>query len=136
MYHRLGHVHKYFDISEKLILSICFLPLLCLSVHVSFENYRSLHPALLEDEGGTAADDEEEEEEEEEDVPVAPGDVQVSRSSRRRSKGVPVGMVTKHDPVVCGRKNARNMEKVSMGYWKRGLMEILGTAVSARLPLW
>jgi len=33
--------------------------------------------------------------------------------SRRRSKGVPLGVPTKHDPVVCGRKNARNMEKVT-----------------------
>ena len=32
---------------------------------------------------------------------------------RRRSKGVPLGVPTKHDPVVCGRKNARNMEKVT-----------------------
>ena len=31
---------------------------------------------------------------------------------RRRSKGVPTGGATKHDPVICGRKNVRNMEKV------------------------
>ena len=30
---------------------------------------------------------------------------------RRRSKGVPVGMPTKHDPEICGRRNVRNMEK-------------------------
>ena len=32
---------------------------------------------------------------------------------RRRSKGVPTGSATKHDPVICGRKNVRNMEKVN-----------------------
>ena len=32
---------------------------------------------------------------------------------RRRSKGVPTGGATKHDPVICGRKNVRNMEKVN-----------------------
>ena len=37
-----------------------------------------------------------------------------SYRGRRRSKGVPVGAQTKHDPDVCGRKNVRNMEKVTI----------------------
>lgn len=31
--------------------------------------------------------------------------------SHRRSKGVAGGVATKHDAVLCGRKNVRNMEK-------------------------
>jgi len=71
-------------------------------VRVSFEKYRSLPRSFLEDEM------EEESEEEEEDIVLQP---KSAPRGRRRSKGVPLGVPTKHDPVVCGRKNARNMEK-------------------------
>ena len=40
--------------------------------------------------------------------------LQSGSRGRRRSKGVPTGGATKHDPVICGRKNARNMEKVNL----------------------
>lgn len=74
-------------------------------VRVSFENFRSLPPSQLQDEG---EGDSQEEGEGEGEVPV-PGP-SFSRG-RRRSKGVPFGATTKHDPILCGRKNVRNMEK-------------------------
>ncbi len=77
------------------------------SVRVSLEKFRSLPASYLED---NEVDGEEEEEEEEK---IAPTPSPLVSKGRRRSKGVPVGMATKHDPVVCGRRNARNMEKVT-----------------------
>ena len=78
-------------------------------VHVSFEKYRSLHPYDLEDAGEEPTEEEEEEEvgnrSHNEDCRV-----QVSRG-HRRSKGVSVGNPTKHDAVLCGRRNVQNMEK-------------------------
>lgn len=78
------------------------------SVRVSLERYRSLPASYLEDDDEDQLGEEEEEAEGGERVEPTPS---VSRG-RRRSKGVPVGMATKHDPVVCGRRNARNVEKV------------------------
>lgn len=69
-------------------------------VHVSFEKYRSLHPYLEEKQ----QDSDDSYDEGDEPVELAP-------RSHRRSKGVSVGMVTKHDAVLCGRKNVKNMEK-------------------------
>ena len=73
-----------------------------LAVHVSFEKYRSVHPYHLEEEERQSSDDSYDE-----------GDYSIKQPSRghRRSKGVPTGMVTKYDAVLCGRKNVKNMEK-------------------------
>ena len=76
-------------------------------VHISFEKYRSLPASLLEDE-------DDQYDEQSDDDTYGPKDTRVqavASKGRRRSKGVPVGMTTKHDPVLCGRKNVRNMEK-------------------------
>ena len=81
-------------------MSVCLL-----TVHVSFENFRSVPPFLRDD-----SDDEQDEGE------LYSGDedprpkITVSKG-HRRSKGVPSGAATKHDPIVCGRRNVKNMEK-------------------------
>ena len=69
------------------------------------EKYRSLPSSYLEDR--EVESEEEDEEDEEMEVRRTP-----SSRGRRRSKGVPMGVPTKHDPDVCGRRNVRNMEKV------------------------
>ena len=79
------------------------------AVRVSFEKYRSLPPSYLEDEP-------EGEEEWLGEVKAEPASSSHSRG-RRRSKGVSAGTPTKHDPVLCGRRNARNMERVSEELW-------------------
>lgn len=75
-------------------------------VHVSFQNYRSLHPYNLENE-----EDEDQEEEEEEMGEESCQDYYRAPRGHQRSKGVAPGNPTKHDAVLCGRKNVRNMEK-------------------------
>ena len=75
-------------------------------VHVSFENFRSVPPFLRD---------------EDEDDDLARGELysgdedprpQITVSKgHRRSKGVPAGAATKHDPIICGRRNVKNMEK-------------------------
>ena len=87
------------------LLIIAILSFLCI-VQISFENFRSVPPFLRDD----ASDDDQSREE------LYSGDedprpqITVSRG-HRRSKGVPAGAATKHDPVVCGRRNVKNMEK-------------------------
>ena len=69
---------------------------------MSFEKYRSVHPYL-------------EEEEQLDDDSYDEGDyhpaAEKPAKSHRRSKGVPNGKTTKHDAVLCGRRNVKNMEK-------------------------
>lgn len=72
------------------------------SVHVSFEKYRSLHPSYLEDDEHSSDDSYDERDD--------PPDLTPPKN-HRRSKGVSAGSVTKHDAVLCGRRNVRNMEK-------------------------
>ena len=87
--------------------SPCHRRSICISiyvVHVSFEKFRSLHPSFLEE------DKEDEEDSSEESSEEASLHLRGFRG-HRRSKGVPSGNVTKHDPVLCGRKNVKNMEK-------------------------
>lgn len=74
------------------------------AVHVSFEKYRSLPDSYLHDDDDSPSPDDSDDELElvSETTPS---------KSRRRSKGVPTGMPTKHDPEICGRRNVRNMEK-------------------------
>lgn len=81
-------------------------PLICLAVHISFENFRSVPPFLRD---GDSDDEQSREELYSGDEDTKP-QVTVSRG-HRRSKGVPVGATTKHDPVICGRKNVKSMEK-------------------------
>jgi RIO kinase 3 len=76
------------------------------TVHVSFEKYRSLHSYLEEEEQASDEGNDDDRYEEGDDHPV-----EQAPRSHRRSKGVAVGAVTKHDAVLCGRKNVRNMEK-------------------------
>ena len=74
---------------------------------MSFEKYRSLHPYDLDNDG-----DENDEEEEDDDELSEEDDLQFNpHRGHRRSKGVTAGNLTKHDPVLCGRKNVKNMEK-------------------------
>lgn len=70
-------------------------------VKISFDNYRSLHPAYLNHQ------EEEEEGEVDDEYEMT---VRIPRSSGRK-KGVSPGQPTKHDSKICGRKNVRNMEK-------------------------
>ena len=89
---------------EKLML-LKFL-LFFLIVHISFENFRSVPPFLRDDDSDNEQSREELYSGDEDPRPQ----VHVSRG-HRRSKGVPAGAATKHDPVICGRKNVKNMEK-------------------------
>ena len=77
-----------------------------LTVHISFENFRSVPPFLRD---GDSDDEQSREELYSGDEDPKP-QVSVSRG-HRRSKGVPPGATTKHDPVICGRKNVKSMEK-------------------------
>lgn len=74
-------------------------------MHVSFENFRSLHPSYLE-EDQWSSDDEDSYDEDDDSTP----DLKLPKN-QRRSKGVSVGMVTKHNAELCGRRNVKNMEK-------------------------
>jgi RIO kinase 3 len=76
-------------------------------VSVSFDNYRWSHPALVED-----MDNPYDNMDDEDDIP---GDHQVlspgSGGKTKKKRVKPVGgQPTKHDPVVCGRKNVENIE--------------------------
>ena len=71
---------------------------------MSFENFRSVPPFLRDD------DDSDEENDLYSGEEDARPEISVHRG-HRRSKGVPSGATTKHDPVVCGRRNVKNMEK-------------------------
>lgn len=82
----------------------CMSSFLCV-VHVSFENFRSVPPFLRDGE-----DEDDDESELYSDGEDPRPQLTVSRG-HRRSKGVPSGAVTKHDPIVCGRRNVKNMEK-------------------------
>ncbi len=85
-------------------LTVCVY--LCV-VHVSFEKYRSLPDSYLhDDDDSPSPDDSDEDVEDFERVAET-----TPSKSRRRSKGVPVGTATKHDPEICGRRNVKNMEK-------------------------
>ncbi len=75
-------------------------------VHVSYEKYRSLPDSYLHDD-----DDDESPSPDVSDEEVEFVSETTPTKSRRRSKGVPAGMRTKHDPEICGRRNVRNMEK-------------------------
>lgn len=100
--------------SHDTILTVPIPPLH--TVHVSFEKYRSLPSSYLEDDSLSS------DELEEELAKPVPQTTTVAKG-RRRSKGVPVGMPTKHDPEICGRRNVRNMEKFPPDFPSGDLMD-------------
>ncbi|XP_071142931.1 serine/threonine-protein kinase RIO3-like isoform X2 [Mytilus edulis] len=71
-------------------------------VSISFENYRSVHPAYRDDE-----------DKEEEDDDYEPPKSQWDKKSPSFKKNGTVGsgnkIITKHDKVICGRKNASKL---------------------------
>ena len=91
-----------------LFTTICFL---FITVAISFDKYRSVHPALCEvDE----FDDDDIDSGDDEQIPQrSPNNTHASGSGKkRRAKRSTETTPTKHDPYVCGRRNVRNMEKV------------------------
>ena len=82
-------------------------------VAISFDKFRSVHPALCEvDEYND--DDIDSGDNEEISTQHSPNNTSHSgNSKKRRAKRSSDTTPTKHDPYVCGRRNVRNMEKVS-----------------------
>ncbi|XP_065898189.1 serine/threonine-protein kinase RIO3-like [Dysidea avara] len=74
-------------------------------IAISFEKFRSVHPALSEDD---PHDDEALDSGDNEDVsPPASGHGGKKKRGRRSNESTP----TKHDLYICGRRHVRNMEK-------------------------
>ena len=84
-----------------------------ITVAISFDKYRSVHPALCEDDEYNDDDiDSGDDEEIPQHSPTNSHSTTGSSSKKRRAKRSNETTPTKHDPYVCGRRNVRNMEKV------------------------
>lgn len=82
-----------------------------ITVAISFDKYRSVHPALCE--ADEFNDDDIDSGDNEEKSQHSPNTTHPSGSGKkRRAKRSTETTPTKHDPYVCGRRNVRNMEKV------------------------
>lgn len=71
-------------------------------VTISFENYRTVHPAYRDDE-------ENEEEYDEDNEPSTGWDNKSPAFKKNGTAGKGKNMVTKHDAVICGRRNASKL---------------------------
>ena len=83
--------------------------LLSAVVAISYDKYRSVHPALCEDEFN---DDDIDSGDNEEISPRHNTQATSGSGKKKRSKRSTETTPTKHDAYVCGRRNVRNMEKV------------------------
>ncbi|XP_076082709.1 serine/threonine-protein kinase RIO3-like isoform X1 [Mytilus galloprovincialis] len=72
-------------------------------VSISFENYRSVHPAYRDDE------DTEEEDDDDYEPPKSEWDKKSPSFKKNGTVGSGKNVVTKHDKVICGRKNASKL---------------------------
>lgn len=80
------------------------------AVAISFDKFRSLHPALSEVDD--IDDDDIDSGDNEEITQHSPNTSGGGSSKKRRAKRSTETTPTKHDAYVCGRRNVRNMEKV------------------------
>lgn len=78
-------------------------------IAISFDKYRSVHPALCE--ADEFNDDDIDSGDNEEKSQHSPNTTHPSGSGKKRRAKRSTETPTKHDPYVCGRRNVRNMEK-------------------------
>lgn len=71
-------------------------------VSISFENYRSVHPAYRDDE-------DKEEEDDDYEPPKSEWDKKSPSFKKNGTMGSGKNIITKHDKVICGRKNASKL---------------------------
>lgn len=84
-------------------------------VSISFDNYRTIHPGILESDSTSSDDDLDYEEMRNDKVKQAGGKSSGgSRRKRYQGNGSGKNITTKHDADVCGRKNAQNIVKVKI----------------------
>lgn len=82
-------------------------------VAISFDKFRSVHPALCEDDEFNDDDiDSGDDEEIPQHSPSSSSHSSTGSGKKRRAKRSTETTPTKHDAYVCGRRNVRNMEKV------------------------
>ena len=81
-------------------------------VSISFDNYRTIHPGILESDS-TSSDEDLDCDEDDLEKKRQPGSKCSGGGRRKRYQGSGSGknITTKHDAEVCGRKNAKNIEK-------------------------
>ncbi|XP_028405145.1 serine/threonine-protein kinase RIO3-like [Dendronephthya gigantea] len=82
-------------------------------VSISFDNYRTIHPGILEGDLTSSDDDIDYDDQVKNDKAKQSGGKSGGGSRRKRyqSNGSGKNITTKHDADVCGRKNAQNIEK-------------------------
>lgn len=78
-------------------------------VSICFDNYRKIHPGILEDDDDTSSEEDLDYEEDTKQAGSKSGGG--SRRKRYQVSGSGKNITTKHDAEICGRKNAKNMEK-------------------------
>lgn len=88
------------------------LVILSIVVAISFDKFRSVHPALCDvDE----FDDDDDDSGDNEEAPQHHSPNNTSHNGKKkRSKRSSETTPTKHDAYICGRRNVRNMEKVTL----------------------
>ncbi|XP_068737614.1 serine/threonine-protein kinase RIO3-like [Montipora capricornis] len=74
-------------------------------VSVSFDNFRSVHPVLKDSDSSSSDSDEVDNQGPESACNVQP------KPAPSQSPGKKKEIITKHDPIVCGRRNVKIMEK-------------------------
>jgi len=79
-------------------------------VSLSFNNYKSVH-SMLRDDSSDEQDDHEDL-----DTPPPPDPGSEKETQVLNPKGSKKKVTTKHDAAICGRKNARNLEKFPPGF--------------------
>lgn len=81
-------------------------------VAISFDKFRSVHPALCDDEEFNDDGDDNLDSGDNEEVTQRSPSNGHSGGKKKRVKRSNETTPTKHDAYVCGRRNVRNMEKV------------------------
>ncbi|XP_046863792.1 serine/threonine-protein kinase RIO3-like isoform X2 [Xenia sp. Carnegie-2017] len=85
-------------------------------VSISFDNYRKIHPGILESDSSSSSNedmeyDDEDKNEKKKQFSGGKSSSGGGRRKRYQSSGSGKNITTKHDAEVCGRKNAKNIEK-------------------------
>ncbi|CAB3978071.1 Serine threonine- kinase RIO3 [Paramuricea clavata] len=86
-------------------------------VSISFNNYRTIHHGILASDS-TSSDDDNDYDDDQDDKTKQSGSKSSGGGRRKRYQGSGSGknITTKHDADVCGRKNAKNIEKFPPGF--------------------
>ena len=95
--------------SKLLLLCSLHFTFYFIIVAISFDKYRSVHPALSE---ADEFNDDDVDSGDNEEIPQHSPNSAHGSGKKRRAKRSTETTPTKHDPYVCGRRNVRNMEKV------------------------